>query len=33
MFNLSTKSLSKGTWDVIVTLEDGTSYKTVISLK
>lgn len=33
MFNLSTKSLSKGTWDVIVTLEDGTSYKTLISLK
>ena len=33
MFNLSTKSLSKGTWDVIVTLTDGTSYKTLISLK
>jgi hypothetical protein len=33
VFNFSTKSLSKGTWEVIVVLDDQTSYKSLISLK
>src|SRR3954447_4774637 len=33
IFNLSTKSLEAGTWSVKVTLDDGTSYSTQISLR
>jgi hypothetical protein len=33
IFNLSTKSLSKGTWQIKVTLDDGTSHSIQISLK
>jgi hypothetical protein len=33
IFNLSTKGLSAGTWSLKVTLDDGTSYTTQISLR
>jgi lysophospholipase L1-like esterase len=33
IFNLSTKGLSKGTWNLKVSLDDGSSYTTRISLK
>jgi hypothetical protein len=33
IFNLATKDLSSGTWRITVTLDDGTSYPVIISLK
>ena len=33
IYNLSTKSLSKGTWQLIITLDDGTIHNSIISLK
>ena len=33
IFNLSTKGLSKGTWRLKVSLDDGSTYTTLISLK
>jgi hypothetical protein len=33
IFNLSTKGLSTGTWSLKVTLDDGTSYTTHVSLR
>jgi hypothetical protein len=33
IFNLSTSGLSKGTWNLKVSLDDGSSYTTRISLK
>jgi hypothetical protein len=33
IFNLSTKGLTTGTWSLKVTLDDGTSYTTHVSLK
>jgi hypothetical protein len=33
IFNLSTKGLSAGTWSLKITLDDGTSYTTHISLR
>ena len=33
IFNLNTKGLSKGTWRLKVSLDDGSTYTTLISLK